>query len=127
MTAFRVKDVDPQGCLTFDLIDFLELFGDRAIHATWTCNVGEVVPSSEAKYLPEAYAASQSIPGALLFQAAANTSQIIDGVFVATEPGKPEPWLVLRAVDSSFWEVQPTSPEIERLLKSRFKSVERDA
>jgi hypothetical protein len=48
--------------------------------------------------------------------------QVIDGDFIGTRPGETSPTLVIRAVDSSWWEVHGEEACIERIGR-RFTDV----
>ena len=54
---------------------------------------------------------------------AAQVAQVIDGEFSAILPGETEPWLVIRAVDSSWWEVFSANGRVFDALRLRFTDV----
>lgn len=125
MTTLRIAGIDGKS-LSFDLRELLDALGEDAMRATWHCEVGDFVPADDAKYLVPAYDAATSIAGAILYQLASQTRQVIDGRFVATRDGSAEPWLTLLAVDSSWWEVTTDDPAVVQAIESSFRSVATD-
>jgi hypothetical protein len=50
--------------------------------------------------------------------------QVIDGEFEAVQPGDlSPPWLILRAVDSSWWEVYSDDPDVEAAFRRAFHDI----
>jgi len=109
--------------LSFDLRELLDVLGDNGVGATWHCTVGDFVPGKGSKYLPAAYDAATAVPGAILYQIASQTLQIIDGRFTAMREGASEPWVILEAVDSSFWEVTTEDQQVIEAMSNISGSV----
>jgi hypothetical protein len=64
------------------------------------------------------------ISGPELIAAAGQILQVIDGRFEArSERGAAGPWLVLRAVDSSWWEVYSDDSKVEESLRRAFHDI----
>jgi len=122
MTTVRITDLDGVS-LAFDLRELLDVLGDNGVKATWRCQVSDFVPASGARHLPTAYEAATNIVGAILYQIAAQTLQIIDGRFVAMREGEAEPWVILTAVDSTWWEVTTNDPAVLKAIAGRFRAV----
>jgi len=49
---------------------------------------------------------------------------VIDGEFVATESDRESPWVIVRAVDSSWWEAVCDDAEVRHAICKRFRQVE---
>jgi hypothetical protein len=64
----------------------------------------EVAPSATAECLHANSDRGAALPGDDLLALAAGI-QVIDGEFEARRPDATEPWVVLRAVDGSSWDV----------------------
>jgi hypothetical protein len=63
------------------------------------------------------------IDGTRMLVAAQQLHQVIDGHFEAFE-NESTPWVVVRAVDSSWWEVLSDDQAVLDAVRSRFKVVE---
>lgn len=63
------------------------------------------------------------IPGDELLASLPNLLQVIDGEFRAFEEGS-EPWVIIRAIDSSWWEVQSRDASALDAIRHRFQNVE---
>jgi hypothetical protein len=71
-------------------------------------------------------AAGRALAGADLIAGLEQLLQIIDGEFEATEPGEQVPAVVIRAVDSSWWEVLSDDAAVLAAIRQRFGVVEED-
>jgi|SRR6185437_9467867 len=122
MEAVTIHDADPSGPLSFDLTDILQVAGARARSSTWRCRSVECV-GPLADVLHEASDDGHTLSGDGLLDAAAGVTQVIDGAFTATGPEGGEPWLVVRAVDSSLYVVVTDDRELLARLRARFRDV----
>ncbi len=67
---------------------------------------------------------SGQVTGHELLTIADDTVQVIWGDFVAAQPDEPyKEWLTIRAVDSSFFEVETSDEAALAVLKFRFRDV----
>ncbi|MEO0972716.1 MAG: hypothetical protein AAFX85_06435 [Pseudomonadota bacterium] len=66
---------------------------------------------------------SDPVPGAVLQSLAEAITQTIDGEFVGTLNGESEPWIVIRAIDSSAFDVMTDDDEVLSKLRVRFAQV----
>ena len=114
------------GWLTFDLAQLVEALGARARVARWRALPS---PSYVSDVDVAAFDAASDSPGPwisgeeMLAHARA-IRQVIDGEFQAVQPGEPSaPWLVLRAVDSSWWEVYSDDPDVGAALRLAFHDI----
>jgi hypothetical protein len=124
MEAVTIHDTRQFGgmsVLAYDLADLLALAGPDALASSWSCKMGECFGPG-AKDLYEA-AEVGLVSGVRLAELAANVTQTIDGSFEATLPGADRPWLVLRAIDSSYFVVVTRSEMLLAELRRRFRDV----
>jgi hypothetical protein len=61
--------------------------------------------------------------GDLLVDITESVEQVIDGEFRAYEMGKDCPVLVMRAVDSTSWDIASDNDDLLRSFRCRFHSV----
>lgn len=121
MHGVEIHDMHPSGYLALDLRDIVECLGSAAEERVWTCKwvecTGEATPELTA--LSDS---GESFAGHRLAALARRVDQVIDGDFLGTQPGETTPTLVIRAVDSSWWEVHGDELCIERIGR-RFTDV----
>jgi hypothetical protein len=67
--------------------------------------------------------AGELVDGAELLAATERLQQVIDGRFEGLE-NQNTPWVVVRAVDSSWWEVLSNDQAVLDSVRGRFKVVE---
>ena len=126
MQGIRIRDLDEDNYLVFDLKEVLSALGQRALKSEWRCSVEEFL-SSEDDYasLESAYNSGRRIAGNELYGMAERTHQVIYGVFEAFEPGGEAPWVRVEAVDSSFCEVFSLDRKVLAAVSTAFNTVER--
>ena len=123
MHRARVSDKS-DGHLSFDLEDLVRPVENRARESDWLCLVAEAIPKANGpEALEEAFADQALTPGADFLELAKQTRQVIDGKFEAFREGESEPWLVLEAVDSSFWLVHAKAESDLQLVTAPFREV----
>ena len=125
LQGVEIRDVVPAeqgGYLSFDLIDLLRLIGERAIEAKWRCRFVECI-GENAEQLHEISDRGVSIMGAELIRIASGISQTIDGDFEARYSDAENPWLVIKAIDSSLFEVWSDDLDLLRKVRETFKLV----
>jgi hypothetical protein len=124
MKSITVADKSPEDSrfLSFDLLDLLLLLGEEGQGAEWIVAGAECLgPGSDELY--RLISNEARISGRLLFEAAKGISQVIDGSFTAYRDGKPTPWLVIRAVDSSGYDVESDDEDVLTRIREHFKEV----
>jgi hypothetical protein len=125
MAAIRIHDLTDDHVLAFDLAELLDALGKPAELSAWKCNVGECIAQDDAPAdLEDAFNAPAGLSGAELVALAAETLQIVDGVFEAFRPSERQAWIKLEAIDSTFWEVFAASEDDLAPLRLRFAEVE---
>jgi len=125
MIKLKINPPVGGGGLGFDLRDLLPLLGPRAVSSSWLVSDLNYV-SRDDKSIPAFQGLEEDkIPGPDIIGALPNLLQVIDGVFKAYEnKNAGEPWVVLRAVDSSWWEVCTQDRTIVQAVRHRFENVE---
>lgn len=125
MKTVTVLDKNPETrVLTFDLRDILELLGPDVLRSRWEVNGIEALGGEAAKSLHVASDQGKQLDGNQLVDIASRVDQIIDGEFLAFLPGEQEPWIVVRAIDSSAYEVSTDSLGILSRIRLQFEHVE---
>ena len=125
-TMFRISILDrsPAGStLAFDLIDVLQLLGPDALKAAWTLEDVECLGETS----DDLHAVSDSgepISGRRLLELASGVSQTIDGDFYCYRNGLPSrPWVTIRAIDSSAFDVDSEDATVIGRIKGHFGHV----
>ena len=122
MKAVMIRDMQPDGrCLAVDLRHVLDALGERVTTSTW-CVIGVWALGSAAEELA-AFDEHQIVAGARLLQLATEVYQIIDGIFFGTDPGASSPWIVVQAVDSSYYIVHSDDPAVLDTTRRVFHDV----
>ncbi len=125
MAGIRIHDRSDDHVLAFDLADVLDALGDSARGSVWKCSVGECIAEEGARPdLEDAYNASAGLAGPALAELAADTIQVVDGVFEAFRPKERRPWIKLEAIDSTYWEAFAANADDLAPLSRRFAEVE---
>ena len=100
---------------TWAIEDFVEPDGER--YFDWIADVGH-------NRLAAAVDGGERLSTAQLLAVALDTRQVVWGSFKGYDAsGGVEPWIVLSAVDSSFWEVVTDDLETRRRIRTTFKDV----
>lgn len=122
MNAVRIDDTAPdRNVLDVDLRDVLEVLGPRAAASTWRA------PDVWAIGYPadpfEALSEDAPIPGAELKRLADAARQVVDGVFTGYDPGADQPWIIVEAVDSTFYVVRSGDEAVLDAIRHAFRDV----
>jgi hypothetical protein len=121
--GLTISDRDSRNVLAFDLRDILGLLGDKGLTSTWLLEGVEAVGGEAADALHKFSDAGQPVPGEQLRTLADNVSQTIDGKFSAFLDASQVPWIRIRAVDSSAFDVITADTDVYKAIKSRFSRV----
>jgi hypothetical protein len=138
-TTLRIYDLRDGRVLALDLRDLIDLLAPRSLEASWTVSpvnveyptLGRSIdqfemtgPGRSGEDQLELFAASgSSISGLMLAEYAHATSQVIWGQFVATLPEQTDAWVVIRAIDSTFYEVTTSDDMVLAKIRSAYKDV----
>ena len=109
MRGLKISDgTEPGGSggLEFDLSEILAALGEVAAKSRWTCSDLHYISrdDQDVATLERAATPGEQILGRELLASTANTVQVIDGQFTGLDKDGGA-WVVIRAVDSSWWEV----------------------
>lgn len=122
MNGVIIRDLEPaRRVLAVDLRQVMSALGSRAISSEW--RVRRVWAEGDAKQRLEAFDGSELITGQHLAALAQDVSQIVDGEFSAFEQGKSAPWVVVEAVDSTYYAVRSDDSSIFAQVRSAFHDV----
>jgi hypothetical protein len=123
MRGLTVTDKDARNVLTFDLKDILSLLGEKGMKSTWSISGLEAVDGEAAQELHALSDTEQVVSGHRLQELAAVISQTIDGEFVGSLYDSLEPWIRIRVVDSSAFDIITADREVHAKIKGRFSEV----
>jgi len=136
MTTLRIYDYR-NGVLALDLRGLVDLLAPRSLEANWTVSpvtlkdpqlghsidefmiTGPGQPGQD--HLEQLAASGSPVSGDTLSRAAHTTWQVIWGQFVATLPGQKDAWVVIRAIDSTFYEVNSADEAVLNAIRSAFR------
>ena len=130
MRISRIYDLQKNHVLAIDLRHVLRALGHRARTSVW--EVGEetsfnepvAVTGDAADNLERLSRQSARVAGSELMRLAENVDQVIWGEFRAFEdPASDKPWLIVRAIDSHFYEVESDETAIHDAVDSAFRDV----
>jgi hypothetical protein len=112
------------GGLEFDLPEILAALGERVAKGRWRC-VGLQYTSRDEQNIPvleEAATSGQPVSGSALTSGIGQSLQVIDGDFEALDENN-RCWVIIRAVDSSWWEVWSDDPSVLDAVRVRFQNT----
>lgn len=121
MLGIKIQD-SSAGHLDFDLRDILLVIGDSVGTSEWRCRDLWYTAAKDGKF-GEFRERRRRFSGKEINEFAAEVHQTIDGRFVAKSTGGKRPWLVILAVDSSWFEVWSSKPKVLENLQGRFTKV----
>lgn len=110
------------GCLNFDLAELISAIGDSALSSEWQIHDLDCFGDSCSEF-SAASDAAVPISGERLLNLAERITQIIDGEFVGHRLSHGAPWLVIKAIDSTWWEVWTDDETVRSSLRRRFNAV----
>ena len=127
MFGIRIKDLDVnEQILDFDLRDILQTIGHAALESRWRMRDVEASAGHTMEAADELQRLSDEkadVLGRELIHLARHVDQVVEGHFRGTEKGAQQPWIVINAVDSTFFEVITPREEVVTKLRNRFKDI----
>jgi hypothetical protein len=120
--SVKVADLTPHGGLAFDLIDFVSLLGVRALRSEWIGRSVWTVQEGDGGHFEDLCDSGRRIPGDQFADALKKVIQVIDGRFEAFEGASAEPWVIIEAIDSSYF-VLHAEDDVLASARARFSSV----
>ncbi len=123
MQGIEIKDSTPDGnFLSFDLREVLAVIGDSALASSWRCQYVECM-GDNADGMHKISNEGRIVSGGELVQIASGILQTIDGIFEAYRDEANSPWLVIRAVDSSSFDVLSSDSKVLEKVRRSFREV----
>src|SRR5262245_28241231 len=104
MKGIEIDDATPEGFLSFDLGDILEVLGDEDLKCDWSCFFEDGL-GEDLSRLHEITSNKERIDSAEIRKLAKQIVQTIDGEFECYAKQSSTPWLIIKAVDSSLFVV----------------------
>ena len=105
----------PRDSEPVSLRSLLHALGPEVKEALWEVrDIESAGTTSVARQLEEASDKHLTITGTALQKAAEDGAQIIEGELVGTKQGRH--WVIIRAVDSTWWDVDADSHTLQRLI-----------
>ena len=138
MKTIRIGDLTPNGFLAVDLSGILRAVGSRAVKSVWRASGVEaliaghpIVERDEiwgtgdgADELDELARSGMRVSGVRLVEVAEKVTQIIWGEFKGYDSASTvDPWIIIIAFDSTWFEVRSTDDEALSRLRASFKDV----
>ncbi|NEU13291.1 hypothetical protein G3T14_14290 [Methylobacterium sp. BTF04] len=129
MRTLQIHDLEPQHAAVVDPRLVLPMLGERAIRASW--QVAGVARFDEpffatgegATHLEALCQSLKRVSGVVLSQIFGRVRQVIWGEFSAYD-GDGTPWVILRAIDSSWCEVETDDVGILDRVRETFADVQ---
>jgi len=132
MSVLRIHDLK-DGILSVDLYRVLNLLRPRSTEARWMVAAVRAVHTEQewfdatgvgGKALDAVANKGLPLSGRELSELAQRTAQVIWGEFTAALPDALHtPWLTVRAIDSSFYEIITSDESVLEIIVSTFKDV----
>lgn len=123
MRGISIADFDERQVLKIDLSDILGVVGQAANESLWRLTDVEALGEAEACELHRLSDEGRSVDGTTLARLASGVSQVIDGELRAFRRGSETPWLIVRAVDSSAYDVLTDDEALLARLREKFAHV----
>jgi len=138
MTTLRIYDCR-DGVLALDLSELIDLLAPRSLEASWTASPVRVNHPDLGRFYDEFMMVGRgqtgqdplevlaanglSVSGVRFSEAAHAARQVIWGQFAATLPEQNDPWVDIRAIDSTFYEVTTSDKAVLNAIWSAYKDV----
>ena len=133
MPTLQIHDFVPYSGAVVGPCTLIPLLGDRAVRARWqiagVARFDEplmIVGDEAAERLEYLARASDRIAGALLRELLSQVAQVIWGEFTAHEADRDTPWVMVRAIDSSWCEIETDDVGILDRVRGSFVDVRMD-
>ena len=129
MKTLRISDLQTNGVLAIDLRHVLRLLGQRSLGCTWqvssetTFDEPLFATGNKAAELEALSTSEGRIDGTAMHDLAENVTQVIWGEFRAYDDVASEPWVIVRAVDSTYYEVTSSDPSVLEIVRRAFHDV----
>lgn len=131
MPAIRIYDTENQ-ILAVDLADLLRLLRPLSLQADWTVSaVKSSIPGHEwfeatgdgGEELERLAETKTRLTTPALAALAKQTRQVIWGEFTGFLPKADRPWVIIRAVDSTFHEIETDDETVLKKIRAAYKDI----
>jgi hypothetical protein len=122
MYTLTVMDKNASGLLPVDLLDLFRVLRSALDDVEWSIS-GLELSGPGAEELYDIEQRRERISTATLEPLAEKLGQVIDGEFAAHQKGAVVPFLKLRMVDSSSWDVSTDEPQLLERVRRAFTCV----
>jgi hypothetical protein len=123
MQGIEIKDSTlGSNFLSFDLREILAAIGNSALASSWRCQYVECT-GDNAEVLHRISDEGRVISGVELVQIVSGIHQTIDGKFQAYRDKANNPWLIIRAVDSTSFDVLSSDSKTLEKMRRNFRDV----
>jgi hypothetical protein len=113
-----------RGALDFDLVEVLAALGSRVYEARWRCTHIRYTSKDERDIrVLEQVASGEVVSGGNLSDGIDQLMQVIDGEFEGLDESGQR-WVLIRAVDSSWWEVWSDDVSVLDVVRTTFRNTE---
>jgi len=126
MPTLTIHDTDPAGCLAFDLRDILAVLRPYAENADWEVDHADEdfrATGKDTRPIRALVDSGERVSGKILSSLAEDIHQVIWGEFRAFKGSATTPWTIVRAIDSSYFEIETNDDEVVALIQQRFNCV----
>src|SRR5262249_51108103 len=120
MRGIIVSDIQG-GVLALDLVDILRLLGPGGLQSNWTIRRGVEATGDAADRLEKLSDENSRVTGIDLMEMASHIIQVIDGTFEGYRKDAVTPWIIIRAVDSTSYDILSDDEEVLKVFKNRYK------
>lgn len=127
MPILRIHDAQPGGGLAFDLRDILAVLQPRAGNAEWEVYHADEefwVTGEDTRAIEALVGSGERVPGKTLSSLANEIHQVIWGEFRAFDGAAAKPWVIVRAIDSSYFEIETDDDALAALVQQHFNVVQ---
>ncbi len=122
MKGITITDSDQRGILSVSLSDLLAVLQTTIKDSVWTCDYVESTGKASVE-LHRVCDRKSKLDSESLARLASGLDQVIDGTFSAFRAHQSRPWLIIRAVDSSAYEVETDDAQLLESFRTRFQRV----
>jgi len=122
MRGVTISDKDARGVLAFDLRDILKYLPNVA-DSEWEVGRLEYVAATPVEAFERTSDTEERIAGTDLIRLANEIDQLVEGEVRGYPRGGREPWVIVRAVDSTSFDVLATREDVLEALRRNFADV----
>jgi hypothetical protein len=123
MKGITIQDFDDRNILSVDLKDILHLFHERLMVSNWRVSNVVALGGTSADELHIISDTNSTVGGQRLLELAEDVWQVTEGQFEAFLENATSPWCVIRAVDSSAYDVETDDDSMLEELRRHYKNV----